>query len=166
MMYPLKISDITPQIDYFDEVQKLVITSTDYLKSQKWCERIINGWIFVNLGYLLNIYVFEIENNQESDDNFVWIIAGDFPPIYVDMSSPDTKDALETYIFLAEDWIEAFENHTNLENVYPFEKYVNLDNLELFKKKVHKLKTTLIENIDIISLDQIGLKSPFGPKIK
>ena len=96
------------RIDYLDDVIKLSEDAQNYLGSFHWCKRIINGWLSHEWGYILGIFYFEIEPLKESSaDKFVWIVVGDLPSAYIDtVSATNALSALESYVFLMEDWID------------------------------------------------------------
>ena len=67
-------------------------------------------WIVIyNAGYAVGIFLFEIENTQSksTEDNLIWVNAGDFPPMYLDtFNVSTTKQVVDTYIDLGNMWIE------------------------------------------------------------
>jgi len=132
----IKIDEIKKTLnDYVnvDEVLTLSIEAKKYLNSLKWCNKILNGWLVKDWGYMLCIFYFEIDPITESDaDNFVWIIVGDTPPAYIDIESAHNElEALELYVYLMEEWIENAKRGKSVEdcfpiNVEPSKKYANM----------------------------------------
>jgi hypothetical protein len=84
MNYPLNIDCLPSNLEFADEVHLKLKESRIYLESQKWCNNIINGWLFTNLGYVFCIFLYEVENIQSPEDNFIWVVVGDLPPVYLD----------------------------------------------------------------------------------
>jgi hypothetical protein len=109
------------KIEFVDEVLELSIEAQDYLKSFKWCEKIINGWLVKEWGYMLSIFYFEIKPSIGSEaDNFVWVIVGDLPPAYIDIQSASNEiEALKIYVYLMEEWINNIKQGKSIEDCFP-----------------------------------------------
>lgn len=154
MNYPVNIKDINPSIEFYSEVTPLVEEATKYLREHPWCKEIYNGWLFTNVGYAINIFLFEIENSQSSEDNLVWVIVGDFPPMYLDTYNVSTtKEVAETYVELVSGWIEKAENNEPLDECYPLDAGTDKVSIELLKRKVEFLEKKVIPNIDELNFD-------------
>jgi len=72
MKYPIAIRNIKENLEYYNEVIPLIEESKSFLLNHKWCNKIIDGWLFKNLGHVLAVFLYEIENNQSSDDKKLW----------------------------------------------------------------------------------------------
>ncbi|HEY0827064.1 MAG TPA: hypothetical protein VGE40_03135 [Bacilli bacterium] len=148
MEYPIEVRKIDPSIEFYSEVVPLVKEAEDYLQRHSWCKEIRNGWLFINTGFALCIFLFDVET-QNPDDGFTWVMVGDFPPMYSDTYSvPTTKDLLEFYIELANEWITNVESGKSIEDCYPFDASTDKHSVELFKRKLNSLKTIILPHID------------------
>jgi hypothetical protein len=124
-----------------------------YLLSFKWCKKIIESNLYLNLGSTLCIFLFEIENIASSEDNFLWIIVGDIPSMYLDIHGPkSTVQVLENYIGLSQDWIDDIKAGKSIDNCYPFNAAPTIEMANLLQKRTLFMKNTLIKNIDDIPL--------------
>ena len=158
MKYPKKIIDLDIESILSNDASNLQKEAIIFLRKQKWCRNIQKGWLFTDITDLLSIYLFEIENSQvqEEYDNWIWVIVGDFPPMYLDIFCTTNKEALEAYIDLAENWITSFDNGSIEKDMnYPFELYVSSQNFELFRKKVKGLKGIIYEQINEIDISVV-----------
>lgn len=159
MKYPVKTNEINAEIQFCQEVIEAHHKSTKYLESQKWCSEIRKGWLFTNIGYAVCIFLFDIENTQSPPDHLIWVMVGDFPPMYLDtFSVHTTKEVVANYIYLAQEWIEAAEIQSSLEEYYPFEIASNKEVINLFKRKVEMLKREILENITDLNFSVIECK--------
>ena len=99
------------------------------------------------------IFLFKIDNIASIDDNYLWVIVGDLPPMYLDIHGPKTtKEALEDYVKLAEDWIEHVKFGNSIKDCYPFRAEPSLEMALLLEKRTSFIKSELINNIDNVPL--------------
>ncbi len=153
MNYPINYKEITNDIDFYSEVNKLQEEAETYIKSFKWCKDIKNCSLYTNIGRVFCIFLFEIENSASSEDNFLWLIVGDLPAMYLDtFGAKSTKEVVEDYIMLAEDWINNIKAGESIINCYPFNAAPTLEMAELLEKRVSFMKSTLMDNIEDIKL--------------
>jgi len=149
MKYPINYNSIKPNLKYYTEVIQLYEEASAYLLSFRWCKQLKNAQLYLSLGSKLCIFLFEIENSASADDNYLWIIVGDLPPMYLDIHGPKTtKQVLEDYIGLAEDWIENVKLGKPVDDCYPFKAEPNLEMAALLERRASFMKNTLIDNID------------------
>lgn len=156
MVYPVRIENIDSSIEFFDEVTPLLEESKKYLTSHKWCKSIKQGWLFTNIGYAVNIFLYEIENEQSPDDNFIWIMVGDLPAIYLDTYGVETtREVIEGYIDLASDWIHFAESDQYLDNCFPFQINISSESIRMFKERIQLLHDNILPEIADIRYDVV-----------
>ncbi|MEN0052501.1 MAG: hypothetical protein AAGC65_02480 [Mucilaginibacter sp.] len=148
MAYPIHYQAITTDVEFYQEVTILNQEAENYLLDFKWCEEIKNSFLYTNLGKVFCIFLFEIVNTQSSADNFLWVVVGDIPPMYLDVFGPrTTKEVVEDYVNLAEDWINNIKAAKSVESCYPFNVEPNIEFAMLLEHKVSFMKKTLMNNI-------------------
>jgi hypothetical protein len=73
--------------------------------------------------------------------------------MYLDIHGPKTtKQVLEDYIRLAEDWINQVKSGKSIKNCYPFNVEPIVEMASLLEKRTLFIKNTLIYNIEDVSL--------------
>lgn len=153
MDYPINYKDITNETEFYSELDLLYDKAETYIKSFKWCKEIKDCSLYTNLGKIFCIFLFNIDNTASREDNFLWIVVGDIPSMYLDIfGAKTTRAVVETYTVLAEDWIDKIKKSKSVAKCYPFDAEPTLELAELLEKKVSFMKTTLIDNIDDIIL--------------
>jgi hypothetical protein len=89
-------------------------------------------------------------NGIRREDNFLWIMVGDIPSMYLDVyGSKTTIEVLRRYNALAKDWIYSVERGLSVDECYPFDAEPTMEMADLLKRRV-----TIIEN----SIFQILMK--------
>ncbi len=153
MKYPINYNDTNSDIEYHAELKSLYTKAESHLKSFKWCKEIKSAKVYTNLGRVFCIFLCEIENIASSENNFLWVVAGDIPTMYLDVfGAKTTREVVEMYVGLAEDWINGIKTGEGVGNCYPFNAEPTLELADLLEKKISFMKTTLVNNIDDIKL--------------
>jgi hypothetical protein len=156
MKYPIKVTNLTPALEYYAELAVLVQESKDYLNSHSWCTKINDGWVFINLGRVLCIFLYAIENNQSPDDNLLWVVVGDLPAAYLDtFTVSDTKDVLKVYTELVNDWIVHVESNQSLDDCFPLKSDRSLESTEMVKRRIVLLQNNIMPEIGEMRFDLI-----------
>jgi len=153
MTYPIESEFITPSLEFYSEVVEQKDRAFAYIESFKWCGNVKNSSLYLNLGSVICIFLFEIDNLASKDDNFLWIVVGDLPSMYLDVyGSKTTVEVLERYSGLARDWISNVESNLSVEDCYPFEVGPTKEMAQMLKKRIRQIEESIMPNIDEIEL--------------
>jgi len=153
MKYPISYSQLRDDLEYYTEVVALHNEATEYLTGFKWCKKILNTNLYLNLGAVLCVFVFEIENAASSSDNYLWVIVGDLPAMYLDIHGPKTiKEALKYYISLASGWIYKVKAGKPLDDCYPFKAIQTTEIANIFQNKISFLRNNVMPELEEIAL--------------
>src|SRR5437868_3215588 len=109
-----------------------------YLEKYIWCKNVVNGWFEVELSIYdkIGVFLFEIEPANEFVDDFVWVITGDLPTVYLDKSIKTGNEALDVYCKLMSEWSTNVIERKSINECYPVEAEPTIENAELLKKRV------------------------------
>lgn len=81
------------------------------------------------------------------------MIVGDLPAIYLDVyGAKTTKEALERYVELAEDWISNIKAERSVKDCYPFKIEPTIAMAELLERRTSFIKDQLLNNVEDISV--------------
>jgi hypothetical protein len=154
MTYPININRIDISVEFSEEVIFLESEAKKYLLEHEWCEKVVEGWLFTNIGHVLCIFLYHIKNSQSPEDDLIWIMVGDFPPMYLDtFNINSTKEVVDVYIELSEEWISQAESGESIEDCYPLQASTDKESINLLKRKVARLKAEISQNIDDLRFD-------------
>lgn len=149
--YPISYKEFKPTLQYYPEIVDIHIKAEKYLLSFDWCENIKDSALYVNLGKMFCIFLFEIGNSASKEDDFLWMVAGELPSMYLDVHGCKTiKEVVEGYVELAENWIKHVKTNKSVDECYPFNASPTLEMAELLEKRTSFIRNTLIENIEDI----------------
>jgi len=147
-MYPVKVKNIPANLEFYPEVIKLYDEAEKYISDFHWCKKIITADLYLNLGDVLCIFLFEIDNTASDEDNLLWVVVGDIPPAYLDIyGTENTKAVLLNYIALAKDWVNAVRNGKSVEDCYPFDTEPTLEMADILATRIDFIKTNIMENL-------------------
>jgi hypothetical protein len=153
MTYPIDCKNITDKVEFHSEVIDMRKEAEAYLQSFAWCKEIRGCSLYMNLGSKLCIFLFEIDNIGSTEDNFLWIIVGDLPPMYLDTVGVRTiKEVLKLYVELSKDWIKHVKSGQSVEECYPFNAKPTVSMAEILEKKISFIENAIIDEIEDISL--------------
>lgn len=153
MAYPVNYKNISPQIAFYGEIVEAHRQAEAYLLGFKWCVKVKDSFLYYSLDKVFSIFLFEIDNLQSANDNFLWVIVGDIPSMYLDVYGPkSTREVLEDYIRLAENWIATIQAGDPVENCFPFNAEPTIELAQLLQSKVSFMKNTLLAHIDDVQL--------------
>jgi hypothetical protein len=156
LKYPLRLNRIPTSLEFYSEVTSLIEESKQFLSSYSWCYHIKDGWLFTNLGKVLCVFLYEIDNSHSLEDNFLWVVVGDLPPIYLDTYNVlSNRDALEVYVEIVNDWIYHVETNQSLEKCFPLASDHSSESLQKLKKRTDLLQNAILPEIDELSFTMI-----------
>lgn len=162
MKYPIEIRNANTSLEYYHEVSKLLIESENYLQGHHWCTKIHKRWLFINLGKVLCIFLYEIENDQSPEDNLLWVVTGDLPPMYLDtINATTTHEVVSGYVNLVQDWIEHAEKDLPMDDCYPLESGTSTESIGMLKKRIDMLKTVIEPEIEDIPFTAAAKESNY-----
>ena len=136
------------RIEELEDVDELLATlklyqeAKSYLEEFDWCSKIKNGWydrgsaVYEKIG----VFLFEIEPINKTVDDFIWVIVGDLPSVYLDKSVTTAQKALEIYCELMEEWAENVKNGKSIEECYPITAEPTIENADLLLTRVSFIK--------------------------
>jgi hypothetical protein len=120
----------------------------DFLLSHKWCKQVIRGWQDENLSILdkLGVFLFKIEPIDATVDDYVWVMLGDLPSVYLHASVKTARDGLEVYCDLMNEWADNILQGHSLDESYPVEAEPTTENANLLKRKVAFIQRELLKD--------------------
>jgi hypothetical protein len=125
----------------------------EYLSGFKWCREIYSHEIYFDMGDILSIFLFEIDNSQSKEDNKIWIIVGDLPSMYLDTyGASSTKEVLMNYVELSSAWINAILKNQSIEDCFPFEAESTKENAFLLESRIEFIRDSILVNIEDVEL--------------
>lgn len=153
MKYPIKYEDLELSTEFYAEIIQCHKEATEYIKCFDWVSELKSSYLFLNLGSKLCVFLFEIENLESDDDNYLWLIVGDVPPMYLDIyGAQNTIEVLENYVHLSNEWISKAKEGGSLKDCYPFNFSPTIDKIEMFKKRIQFIENIIIPNTDTIEI--------------
>jgi hypothetical protein len=106
-----------------DDLGKYALARRAYsfLLSQKWCERIKEGFVGMVHEGILGVFYFRLDPAPGSGaDEEVWVIVGDLPPAYIACElCPNPAAALDGYYGEMQTWVKAVCDGSSTDKLIP-----------------------------------------------
>jgi hypothetical protein len=77
-------------------------------------------------------------------DDFIWVIAGDLPFVYLDKSITTGKEALTTYCELMQEWSDNVKAGKSLNECYPVPVDPTLESAKLLSDRIAFIRQELL----------------------
>ncbi|OBQ46587.1 hypothetical protein JJL45_11855 [Tamlana sp. s12] len=137
--------DLLNELTEMDEIHcvlSLQKEAENYLKSFDWCLKIKKSWYDSGFSSydIIGVFLFEIEPINENVDDFIWVIVGDLPTVYLDKTVTSGMEAIEVYCDLMEDWIDNVKKGQSLEECFPVPSEPTIENADLLKTRIELIK--------------------------
>ncbi len=94
--------------------------------------------------------MFWLAAEAETIDKWLWVIVGDLPPLYLTSEDhPNAACALDSYIGLMEDWVQAAEKGDSVAELVPVNVPATPENAVMLKSRLTMLdESVLIQHED------------------
>jgi hypothetical protein len=142
-MKEINLEDLT-ELEQIESTLKLCNEAKLYLTSFSWCIKIKQSWYAKGLYEKVGVFLFNIEPVDSEVDDFIWVITGDLPSVYLDKSVPNADEALITYCNLMEDWSNCVLTDNPLQDCYPVDANPTIENAQLLKLRIDFIRQNLL----------------------
>ena len=141
----INLDELT-EIEEIKSIIGLYDKAKQYLENFDWCVSVKNGWFDEDFRVYdkIGVFLFEIEPLNDSIDDFIWVIVGDLPSVYLDKSVKSGLEALEIYCDLMQDWVDNIRVGKTVSECYPIPVDPNLENAELLNNRILFIRRDLL----------------------
>ena len=136
--------ELLTEIDEYKAIIDLSDRAKLFLESQSWCNSIKKCWFDFGIYDKIAVFLFQIEPINDSVDEFIWVIEGDLPTVYLDQSIQTGKEALKVYCELMSDWYENILNKRSISDCYPVSTAPTEENANLLKTRIEFIRRELL----------------------
>jgi hypothetical protein len=144
-MTEINIERLT-EIEELRAILTLYKEAKEYLEAFKWCISTKKSWYDKDCGIYekVGVFLFEIEPADNYVDDFIWVIVGDIPSVYLDKSIKTGKEALNTYCELMQEWIDNVKAQKSLDECFPIGVDATHENADLLNSRITFIKRELL----------------------
>ena len=144
-MTEINIDKLT-EIEEIQAILGLYYEAKNYIEDFDWCLSTKKCWYDKDFGIYekFGVFLFEIEPLNNNVDDFIWVIVGDLPSVYLDKSITTGQEAVEQYCELMQEWAENVECGKSLDECYPVPVDPTIENAELLSSRVAFVRRELL----------------------
>jgi hypothetical protein len=108
-----------------------------YLLSFDWCHEIKESWFGWGVGGVCAVFLFEMIPTKRNVDHWLWVVVGDLPSAYLVLDgSPTPMKALNTYVELMQEWVDAVKQGKSTKKLIPVDAPETLENANLLERRL------------------------------
>jgi hypothetical protein len=148
-MTEINIDKLT-EIEEIQAILSLYYDAKNYIEDFDWCVSTKKCWYDKDFGIYekIGVFLFEIEPLNNNVDDFIWVIVGDLPSVYLDKSITTGHDAVEQYCELMQEWADNVRDGKSLGECYPVPVDPTIENAELLNSRVAFVRRELLMKDD------------------
>jgi hypothetical protein len=148
-MTEINIDKLT-EVEEIQAILSLYYDAKNYIEEFDWCVSTKKGWYDKDHGIYekIGIFLFEIEPINDTVDDFIWVIVGDLPSVYLDKSVTTGEEALKTYCELMQEWADNVKTGKSLDECYPVPVEPTTENAELLSSRISFIRRELLMTND------------------
>jgi hypothetical protein len=126
-------------------LHRMLGEAKEYLAAFDWCESIEESYFGLGVGGIVAVFLFKIRPRHEGVDELLWVVVGDLPKAYlVTDDSPSPRLALETYVELMSEWVDAATKGQPVDELIPVNVAPTLENAKLLEGRLAFLSAKII----------------------
>lgn len=144
-MTEINIDKLT-EIEDIQAILSLYYDAKNYIEDFDWCISTKKCWYDKDHGIYekVGVFLFEIEPINDTVDDFIWVIVGDLPFVYLDKSIKTGEEALETYCELMQEWSDKVKSGNSLDECYPVPVDPTRENADLLSSRIAFIRRELL----------------------
>lgn len=135
-------NQLVEDIDNFEEFFSNAKSEIEYYD---WCLEILESYVGMFFAGIVGVFLFKIKPSSPNVDNWLWVVVGDLPPIYITCeNSPNAANALDAYIGAMEEWVQAASQGDSVEGLIPVNVPANKENAEALGTRLKLLDEMIL----------------------
>ncbi|RVU34812.1 hypothetical protein EOI86_18370 [Hwanghaeella grinnelliae] len=140
----VETSEDADEMNAFDEVLE---HARSFLMGHRWCTDIVESRIGMFVPRIVSVFLFRIDHTEDFVDEWLWIVVGDVPPGYlVTDYAPNAAWALNLYIGLAKEWVDAVKEGKPVVGLYPINVPPTLEWAEQLDSRLRFLEKEILKD--------------------
>lgn len=127
-------------------LRNMAVEARDYLQSFSWCAAILDGWFTRGIGGIFGIFLFHILPASPDVDEWLWIMNGDLPSIYLSFGdAPSVEEAFREYVAGIRRWVAHVRSGAEAVpyDVPPIAVAETAERADDLEKRIHSLERIL-----------------------
>jgi hypothetical protein len=122
----------------------MLVEATNYITSHRWCRGIKASYFGFGVGGIVAVFLFEIVPGPGADE-FVWVVVGDLPPLYITSEgNPTPCAAMNGYVQEMRRWGEAVRTGGPSEGIAPVAAPARPEYAERLSSRLQTLEESIL----------------------
>jgi hypothetical protein len=127
------------------ELRELAARAKDFVKSFEWCQTVEDVRTGIAVAGVIGVFLVRIIPRRIDVDDALWVVVGDLPPAYlVTDDAPTAVRAIEIYIGLMQEWVDAVKAGRRVEELVPVNAEPTKEVAEMLQSRLDFLTNRLL----------------------
>jgi hypothetical protein len=142
--------DRLTEIKEIQAILSLYFDAINYIEDFNWCVSTKKCWYDKEFSIYnkIGVFLIEIEPLNKNVDDFIWVIVGDLPSVYLDKSITTGHEAMEKYCELMQEWVDNVKSGKSTDECYPVLADPTNENTELLSSRIAFIRRELLMKDD------------------
>ena len=133
--------------EHQDSFVKMFDEACSELLFYDWCLEITQSYVGLFYPGIVGVFLMNIETSSDDIDNWLWVIVGDLPKIYITCDeAPNAACALDGYIGAMSEWVDAARTGSSIEGIVPVNLPANPENAGKLETRLKFLDREILAN--------------------
>ena len=154
-MHPVDLSKLTPvdelEGDDWEETEglkELVDRAEQFVSAFSWAGNVLQVFAGPVVPPIVGTFLFRLDPVKTDVDEWLWVVVGDIPPAYlVTDEARDGIAALELYVSLMNEWVDAVIEGKQVDDFIPVDVPPTKPNAEMLRSRLTFLSDRLIPEL-------------------
>jgi hypothetical protein len=130
------------------QLKALINEARRFVGGFSWCQSVRQAFLGFGIDGLIATVLVRIRPRSHDVDEWLWVIVGDVPPLYlVTDRSPTPAAALKTYIELCQEWVDAVKEGGPVEGLAPIDAPPDAEHADMLERRVRFLETEILPEL-------------------
>jgi hypothetical protein len=127
-------------------VLRLADEARRYLAGHSWIGSIRETHYGTGFDDKVGVFLFRIDPAERDIPEWIWVVAGDLPPLYIGSDDASTPTAaLDGYVGAMESWIDAVRAGRSLDDEAPVEAEPTAENADQLESRLRFIEQELLD---------------------
>jgi hypothetical protein len=119
--------------------------AVDYLQQHSWCKAVQEEYAGLIYPGIIGVFLFRIEASREDVDEWIWVLVGDVPPLYLTCDiCPNPATVLDAYVGAMSEWVDAVEQGKPVTDMAPVNAAATAENAKRLKTRLSFLRDRIL----------------------
>ena len=116
------------------------------MKGWHWIDEVREVHYGTGFDDKVGVFLFRVASSDEAVPEWIWVIAGDLPPLYIGSEDASTPtEALDGYVGAMQEWVEAVRAGRPVDDLAPVDADPTEDNADRLASRLELIEREFLD---------------------